>query len=283
VPNWFSGDQVSVWIDLNQDGLLSDATEQFPLLSGGTSGTDPFTGSISIPVTATTGATRMRVRCNYSGAMSSCGITTYGEVEDYTVIIDPVITNTTLNLTCFIQGYYDSVAGIMKPVLFNQGEPTTTGACDSIDVLLHGTAAPYPVLYSVRTVLQQNGNATCVFPSLNGNYYIAIMHRNAVQTWSADSVAFTTPTVTYNFTNAQTQAYGGNQIEVAPGVWALYTGDIIVDENVDLVDLGELETGINNFDFGFKPADLNGDGNVDLVDSPILEANISNFIFSNHP
>jgi hypothetical protein len=191
--------------------------------------------------------------------------------------------NTTLNLTCFIQGYYDSANAVMVPVLANQGEVTTTGACDSIDVILHTTNSPYTATDSVRTVLQQNGSAACIFPALSGYYYIAIKHRNAVQTWSADSVSFASPIVNYSFASAQTQAYGSNQIEVAPGVWAFYTGDIIVDENVDLVDLGELETGINNFDFGFKATDLNGDGNVDLVDSPLLEANISNFIFSNHP
>jgi hypothetical protein len=191
--------------------------------------------------------------------------------------------NTVLNLTCFIQGYYDSANAVMVPVLFNQGEPTTPGACDSIDVIIHSASNPALVVDSVRTVLQTNGTATCILSALSGNYYIAVRHRNAVQTWSGDSVSFATPTVSYNFSTAQTQAYGSNQIQVAPNVWALYTGDIVVDENVDLVDLGELETGINNFDFGFKATDLNGDGNVDLVDSPILEANISNFIFSNHP
>ena len=69
----------------------------------------------------------------------------------------------------------------------------------------------------------------------------------------------------------------------------------MVDENVDLLDLGRLETDISDFAFGYQylpvnvnfpgvvSTDLNGDGNVDLLDSPILETNISDFIFSYHP
>jgi hypothetical protein len=89
--------------------------------------------------------------------------------------------------------------------------------------------------------------------------------------------------VSYNFTSAANQAYGDNQVEVSTGVWALYSGDIIIDENIDLLDLGTLELDISNFSYGYMPTDLNGDGNVDLLDSPVLEANISNFVFSYHP
>ena len=89
--------------------------------------------------------------------------------------------------------------------------------------------------------------------------------------------------MSYNFSTAATQAYGDNQHEVSTGVWAFYTGDIVIDENVDLLDLGFLETDISNFAYGYATTDLNGDGNVDLLDSPILEDNISNFVFSAHP
>ena len=60
-------------------------------------------------------------------------------------------------------------------------------------------------------------------------------------------------------------------------------GDIVVDENIDLLDFGALEADISAFSYGYIATDLNGDGNVDLLDSPILEGNISNFVFSYHP
>jgi hypothetical protein len=197
------------------------------------------------------------------------------------VVVGPC--NTTLNVTCFIQGYWDGTS-VMVPTLTNQGEPSTTGACDSIDVELHSDVSPFGVDATVRTVLQQNGTATCVFPPMTGNKYIAVKHRNALQTWSANAIPMGT-TVSYNFSTAANMAYGDNQIEVStsPSVWAFYSGDIIVDENMDLLDLGSLESDISNFGYGYLPTDLNGDGNVDLLDSPMLESNISAFIYSNHP
>jgi hypothetical protein len=78
-------------------------------------------------------------------------------------------------------------------------------------------------------------------------------------------------------------AYGDNQIEVEPGVFAIYSGDINQDLNVDIADVSLLEFGVSNFLFGYEPTDINGDGNVDIADQPILEANVSNFIYAITP
>jgi hypothetical protein len=124
----------------------------------------------------------------------------------------------------------------------------------------------------------------CYFTSnVNGEkYYIVVKHRNALTTWSKQQVLLST-NCAYSFSNASQQAYGDNEIQIESNLWALYSGDINLDENIDLLDLGDLETGITNFQFGYLATDLNGDGNVDLLDSPDLEANINNFIFSVHP
>ena len=71
--------------------------------------------------------------------------------------------------------------------------------------------------------------------------------------------------------------------EVSAGVWAMFSGDINQDENVDLLDLSILDSSISNFDFGYVSTDINGDSNVDLLDNPIIEENINQFIFSVHP
>lgn len=335
--NSFAGDQVTVWVDWNQNGGFDDANETYNLVYAITT-----VGSIAVPANAINGNTRMRVRLNYTGAMLPCGIVTWGEVEDYTVnvsggISGPTINyawsqtgsstlggsitanetataisanttytvtatssngctatatngvtvtgacNTTINLTCFIEGYWDGV-NQMKPVLLLQGEPTTVGACDSIDVELHSDTSPYGLDYSVRTVLQQNGTATCIFPPVSGDKYIVVKHRNAVQTWSTMPVTMGA-SLNYNFSDFANKAFGNNMVQVSstPSVWALFSGDIIIDENIDLLDLSALESDISNFAFGYLPTDVNGDGNVDLLDSPILESNINGFIFSNHP
>lgn len=191
--------------------------------------------------------------------------------------------NTTISVTCLIEAYWDGAGG-MLPVLTNQGQVVPAGVCDSVDIELHDANAPYGLLYTSRAVLNQNGTATALFPSLTGSYYIVLTHRNALQTWSASPVLMGS-TISYNFTSAASQAFGSNQAEVAPGVFAFYSGDVVKDlgESTDLLDLTQVETDINNFGFGYIPTDLNGDGNVDILDTPQLENNIANFIFTQRP
>jgi hypothetical protein len=96
-------------------------------------------------------------------------------------------------------------------------------------------------------------------------------------------VAIGNSPVSYNFTTAANKAYGSNQVQVAPGKFAFFSGDVIQDENIDLLDVGAVEMGINDFLFGYHAIDINGDGNIDLLDIPVLETNVNDFIFSIHP
>ncbi|MFH1319613.1 MAG: GEVED domain-containing protein [Bacteroidota bacterium] len=89
----YSGDQCGIWVDWNQDQDFGDANETIAT-SGGPSS---FTATITPPAGATAGATRMRVRIMYTGTLSSCGATTYGEVEDYTVNVVAGCTPPTTN------------------------------------------------------------------------------------------------------------------------------------------------------------------------------------------
>jgi hypothetical protein len=75
----------SVWIDYNADGDFTDSGEQ--VFTKAASTATPATGSITIPATATTGATRMRVSMKYNGIPTACETFSYGEVEDYTINI----------------------------------------------------------------------------------------------------------------------------------------------------------------------------------------------------
>jgi hypothetical protein len=197
------------------------------------------------------------------------------------VVVGPC--NSELNLKLYIQAYWDGTSA-MLPVLANQFEPTTANACDSVTVQLRD-AITYGVVQSVKTVLNQDGTVACVFPPVSGNYYVAVQHRNAIETWSSNPISISSTPVSYDFTTAANKAYGDNQIEVSTGIWAFYSGDVLKDfaESIDLGDLNQVETEINNFSFGYFAEDLNGDGNVDLGDTPFLEDNINSFIFSNHP
>ncbi|MEI7977425.1 MAG: GEVED domain-containing protein, partial [Bacteroidota bacterium] len=82
---------VSVFIDFNQNNVWTDAGERFDLpYTGVTAATS--SGSITIPNTALSGLTGMRVMMNYFGLPTNaggCGPTSssYGEVEDYLINI----------------------------------------------------------------------------------------------------------------------------------------------------------------------------------------------------
>jgi hypothetical protein len=187
-----------------------------------------------------------------------------------------------LNLRCFIEGYMES-DNSMKPVLQNQLQAAPLSACDTIIVELHQTQQPFATLHTLHTVLQRNGDANCTFPPLFDSFFVVIKHRNALETWSALPVKLSGIPAQYNFTNAANKAFGANQVQVSPGRWAFYSGDIDRTENIDLADLFLLENEIANFNFGYLAEDINGDGTVDLLDLPTVEFNVANYIFSIHP
>lgn len=71
-----------IWIDLDRDGEFSSEELLFSAASRTT-----INGAISIPDSALPGETRMRVALRYGSYPAPCGTFYYGEVEDYTVII----------------------------------------------------------------------------------------------------------------------------------------------------------------------------------------------------
>ncbi len=191
--------------------------------------------------------------------------------------------NTILNLTLLIEGMYDGAGGLM-PALLNAGVGIDPNECDTIYVEVRDQNAPATVLAGGVTILGTNGQASISLPaSLTGaNGYIAIFHRNAVQTWS-DLVSFSAVT-SYNFTTAASQAYLSNQIEVTPGVWAFYSGDVAPqDEVLDFLDQIAMDNDASGFAFGYNATDVTGDGATDFLDQIILDNNVFNFIASSHP
>jgi hypothetical protein len=82
-----------------------------------------------------------------------------------------------------------------------------------------------------------------------------------------------------NTCEAQTnQAFGDNQAQVEPGVFAIYSGDVNQDGTIDGSDFLIVDAAIQNFDSGYVISDINGDGAVDGSDFLIVDANIQNFI-----
>ena len=76
----------TVYIDYNEDGTLNGTGETVISLSSAKAGN--ATGSFTVPTTAKTGSTRMRIQMSYSTASTNpCATITYGDVQDYTINI----------------------------------------------------------------------------------------------------------------------------------------------------------------------------------------------------
>lgn len=82
--NWPS-DQCGIWIDWNHDYDFTDAGESLNV--SGNPSIGPYTANAIPPVDAAKGMTRMRTRILYTGTVSPCGATSYGEVEDYGIYV----------------------------------------------------------------------------------------------------------------------------------------------------------------------------------------------------
>ena len=174
----------------------------------------------------------------------------------------------TLNLSTFIEGFYNSVSNIM--------------VSDTVKVLLRNTFSPYAIIDSTASVLNSSGSGTFTFSNpINGlNYYIELKHRNSIETWSSSGHSFTSNTLSYNFSTSNTQAYGNNmkQVDASPVTFAMYSGDVNQDRFVNLADIIKVYNDGSNFVTGYVPADVNGDNMVDLSDLVITYNNSANFV-----
>lgn len=189
-----------------------------------------------------------------------------------------------MQVKLFLQGFYQS-ASSMKSVLVNQNIPSALPIhTDDVQVALMNQLPPHQLEFSFNGILHTDGHMICSFPAAtNGNaYYIRFLHRNSIETWSKYPVTIETNTI-YDFTTSASQAYGDNQAEVEPGIWAIYSGDIDQDGAVTVNDFSLWEGDANNFESGYKATDLDGDGGVATNDFTIWEANSNNFVGSITP
>ena len=88
----YSSENLSVWVDWNQNGLFEDSEEVYSYLTS--SGTGSFSGTFTVPLTAVAGTTKMRVRSAYyyysyydDDGVFPCSTIYYGEAEDYTFTV----------------------------------------------------------------------------------------------------------------------------------------------------------------------------------------------------
>jgi hypothetical protein len=196
---------------------------------------------------------------------------------------------TTLNVTAFLEGFYTGT-GTMRANLYDLGISTDVTATDSVQVNLWSAANLSSATpdYSVTAILHTDGTLTAVFPgaTLNNSYYVALKHRNSIETWSASPVTIAS-TGSYDFSTSLSSAYsdGFNAAmkSVSGGKYALYAGDVNQDGSIDLFDTQVTDNGAANALFGYNAGDCNGDGAIDIFDLQLIDNNSALLIFSSRP
>ena len=172
-----------------------------------------------------------------------------------------------LNLTSFIQGFYNQVSNSMVQ--------------DTIKIILRNTVSPFIIIDSAKAIVNNSGSSTYSFSNAsNGiNYYIVAKHRNSLETWSKTGQQFSSGYLSYDFSNNITKAYGDNivQIDSSPIRYGNYSGDVNQDGNINLTDIIQINNDAVSFKTGYVSSDTNGDNLVSLADILICYNNSIEF------
>jgi PKD repeat protein len=163
----YTGDEIAVWIDYNDDNDFGDAGEQVGYVIVPASGGFSTTFTFTVPMTATLGTLNMRTRISFSqdGAINPCGTSTYGEVEDYSVLIQNAPA-ATLTLSCGSnQTIVASTGGTTMPNVIALASASTTcpgGVVTGSQSPAAGTALVSGANVVTVTAVDQCGNTqTC--------------------------------------------------------------------------------------------------------------------------
>ena len=172
----------------------------------------------------------------------------------------------------FLEGLFNPSAGIMNPAQNESGNQWGPGIADHITLQLRDQNPPYSIFFEKETALGTNGMTTLLFNEHLDPYYVAVKHRNSIETWSAAPVSIPDLTTTYDFTSSASLAYGDN-MKLMGTVYAIWGGDVNQDGIVDSGDMNPVENESMAVTMGYVPEDANGDGIVDSGDMNIVENN----------
>ncbi|HAY33265.1 MAG TPA: YCF48-related protein [Ignavibacteria bacterium] len=174
---------------------------------------------------------------------------------------------------------YTQLNLILAPEAMYNG--STLSMSDTIRAYLRNTSSPYNIADSSTVLLNgKDLTAAAIYQNItSGNYYIQIIHRNVLESWSESgghSISQGNTSV-YDFTTAQSKTFGSNSVLINTK-YCLYSGDVNRDGIIDIGDQTDIDNDASNFTTGYVPTDLNGDGVVDLADAVYTDNNAANFI-----
>ncbi len=152
---------------------------------------------------------------------------------------------------------------------------------DNMTFYLKNSSPPYNTVDSVSLYTY-----TCFLTNLaifknapDGNYYIAVKHRNTIETWSSAPVSLTNGISwsSYSFISSSANSYGNNVKQIG-SVWCFYTGDVNQDGIIDASDVSDVDNDAYAGLSGLYNTDLNGDYFVDASDLGLVDNNAYNSV-----
>lgn len=258
-PDWSGtlyNEYSRIWIDLDQNGTF-DAAEL--LYDQGAATQTPATGTVTIPGTATTGSTRMRVQMAYQGGgqatlPSECGTFTWGEVEDYCV---DILDNNPCTMT----------------IATTVTDPSCNGAGDGSISVDNVTGAVGPYTYSWTP----GGSTASSITGLNGGSYSVTISDNSACGDTTLNFTLTEPAaivITSSVTDVTCNGDADGAIDItvsggAPGYTYLWSTTATTED----------VTGLSGGNHDVTVTDANGctqnSGNINVSEPTALGGSIS--------
>ncbi|MFZ1462344.1 MAG: hypothetical protein WAU38_16235, partial [Ignavibacteria bacterium] len=205
----------------------------------------------------------------YGTLVSGCWTGSYtgtsGTQGNFTVVKLSATEPYSLNLKALIEGRYNNVTDYMRK--------------DTAKVYLRNSSSPYAIIDSAVSVLDTNGSGIFNYANAsNGvNYFIVVKHRNSINVWSNTGYSFSGNSLSFDFTTAAGQAYGGNLIQKGSR-YTIYSGDINQDDVIDASDGSDVDNDASLSVSGYVKTDVTGDDFVDAEDVSIVDNNAYNLV-----
>lgn len=203
-PTWTGStysEGFAVWIDYNGDKDFDDAGEL--VWSRAAATTTPATGTFTVPATAITGTTRMRVSMKYNGVPTSCEAFSYGEVEDYTVNLQTGGTTPLTYCTSKGNSVADEYIGRVQLGTINNASTGGTGYSDYTSIstnLVKGVSNTITVTPTWTGTTYSEGFAVWIDYNQNGDFTDSgeLVWSRAASTATPASGSFTVPATALN-------------------------------------------------------------------------------------
>lgn len=211
------------------------------------------------------------------------------------LLLEVIAAGTQANLKTWLEGPYH-VAGFMETTLksndllpLNQpynGAPWNYPGTESVSNIPDGivdwvlvelrsdvaaassVAARAGWINSDGMLVDLDGATPLTFKAPGGNYYVVVRHRNHLGIMSASALPLGEVSALYDFTTAQSQAYGSNPMkQLEEGVYGMIAGDGNADGSVNISDRELVWRPQNGTAWNYqKRGDFNLDGGVDAGD-----------------